>query len=140
MHDKIKKLLAMAHHPNSDPNEAANAAAMAAMLAAKHNIDLDALRDKPPKEFLQDTLPWNYPPRDDQAIGYLINAVALMYGCKPFVVRGTTTRGVGFIGQKHNVELCKSWATYLWDSCRRELARLHAAHSVTGSAPRSRRG
>jgi hypothetical protein len=132
MHDKIKKLLAMAHHPNSDPNEAAVAAAMAARLALQHNIDIDSLTEKAPKEFVRDALDIDFPRRDDQARIWLMTAVAEMFGVKPYNVNYGATRRVLYVGQKHNTELAKSWTAYLWESCKRANTE-HARRACYGS-------
>jgi hypothetical protein len=123
MLDKIRKLLAMAEHPNTNPAEAANAAAMAAALAAKHNIDLDAIRaaSGQAKEFVDAPafagVKWRR--RDDSGIMIVTSWVARLFGCTTVIHSRGDERWCAFKGQVHNVELAQSWFKYLWDSCKK---------------------
>lgn len=133
---KIQKLMAMADHVGSNPNEAAAAAAMAARLAAKHNIDLDAVRTADqPKTFARLYTEIKVPMRDEQAFYFLCNAVAKTYGCVGghFIFSGSIEPV--FVGQPHNTGMAKSWFQYLWDACK--LAnRIHAREQNYGSHAR----
>lgn len=119
MHDKLKKLLALAEHPNTNPHEAAAAAALAAELAAQHSIDLEALRVRG-KEFGSAPVV-QYSSRDEMAIGVMGAAVGKLYGCYGTLHRSAgAARGMfSYSGQPHNVAMAGTWLRYLWESCKR---------------------
>jgi hypothetical protein len=127
--EKIRKLLAMANHPNSNPSEAANAAAFAASLAVAHNVDLDALADRPAKVFGQVISSWHFTPGDQGAVWGMANWVSRLFGCRAFVCG---KKYISFVGQKHNTDLAHSWMSYLWNSCLRANTE-HARQSAYGS-------
>ena len=129
MDSKIAKLLAMAEHPNSNPEEAANAAAMAAALAAKYNIDLDSVRRvEDTKTFRQDRSGWHTRYRDAEAVSLMGSWVGRVFGCKLIIHTFRRSQSwYSFTGQPHNTQLAHSWLEYLWTSCKRantEHARL----------------
>ena len=122
MLDKIRKLLAMAEHPNTNPAEAANAAAMAAALAAKHNIDLDAARGAGQSKTFIDAPPFaavKWRRRDDTGVVIMTTWVARLFGCTTVIHYNGDERWCAFKGQEHNIALAQSWFKYLWDSCKR---------------------
>lgn len=139
--DRIRKLLAMAEHPNSNPNEAAMAASRAAHLAAEHNLDLDELRRRgaaPKKEMMRGTGPSTLKRADIDAFGFLMTGCGKLYGAVPTFIVGPGSSVVGyyFSGQKHNVEMAIKWTEYLWESCKR--ANTEHARQTRYGTPRRR--
>lgn len=135
--DKIAKLLAMAEHPNSNPNEAAMAASRAAMLAAEHNLDLEELRARgaaPKKQFGKFYSGLRVKKADIDAMGFLMTGCGRLYGAAPCFVTGhPSTVGLYFAGQQHNAELAIKWVEYLWECCKRANTE-HARQSRYGSS------
>lgn len=136
--DKIAKLLAMAEHPNSNPNEAAMAASRAASLAAEHNLDLEELRNRgaaPKKQFGKHTGPSTVKRADVEAFGFLMTGCGRLYGAVPtfIVTPGSSVLGYFFTGQEHNAKLAMKWTEYLWESCKRANTE-HVRASNYGSA------
>ena len=118
--DKLRKLLELAEHPNTNANEAANAAALAAKLSIMHNIELDSVRLKSQnKEFVSVLSTWHYSPRDAAGVIVMSQWVAQLFGCKILLAGSSSRRYIWFYGQKHNVDMCNSWSKYLIDSCAR---------------------
>lgn len=137
MLDKIRKLMALADHPATNPNEAAAAAAAAARLAVQHNIDLDAINkaSNTEKTFHRHYTSINVPLRDEQGFHALVDAVAKMYGCVGRHLRMGVNLQPVFVGQPQNTSLSESWFGYIWDSCKR-CNREHAREQNYGSHAR----
>lgn len=123
--DKIAKLLALAERDTTNPHEAANAAAMAAELAARHNVDLENLRNlgqaTTTKKFVEVRGVSKVLARDLQGFGMLMVSVSRLYGCYPVFMSypGETTREYVISGQEHNAKLAVKWIEYLWTACKR---------------------
>jgi len=138
--DRIRKLLAMAEHPNSNPNEAAMAASRAAQMAAEHNIDLEALRtrgDAPKKLMARYSGPSTLKRSDVDAFGFIMTGCGRLYGAAPCFTNtpSSSTLGYYFLGQEHNAKMAIKWAEYLWECCKRANTE-HARQANYGSAKR----
>ena len=120
--EKIRKLMAMADHPETNPHEAANAAAMAAELALKYNIDIDQIKvDAAPKRksFTAGEHAIKVSARDRQAALLLCSGIAKLYGTCLLTSWRSPYNYIRFVGQEHNVLLSNTWAKYLWTACQR---------------------
>ena len=128
MHDKIRKMMALANDPGATPEEAANAAAMAAELALKYNIDMASIQidEAPkPKEFVVGGYSIKVTPRDRKAGLHLAGGVSKLYAVKLVLTRIKEYWFFTFIGQPHNVELANHWLNYLWASMKRANSEYH---------------
>jgi hypothetical protein len=136
--DKIRKLMALANHEGTSPEEASAAAAMAAELALKYNIDLEAALAAGSAEAkvfgIGDIELW-VPAQYRQVLIHFQAGIAALYGCKATISHiGHAKYGIKFVGQDHNVALCNSWLKYLWDSCAKSNATYNKTRSYASAA------
>jgi hypothetical protein len=129
MIDKIRKLMALA---GSNPNvhEAAAAAEMAASLAAKYNIDMDAVRLRSEKSFIEsETGGFSFSRRDEMGALQMAMWTCRLFGCTVWYRTFNSCRKAVISGQPHNVALAESWLEFLWNSCKR--ANREHAHAMS---------
>jgi nucleotide-binding universal stress UspA family protein len=125
INDKIRKLMALADHPGTGPEESAAAAGMAAALALKYNIDLAAAHaadqaEAQAKNFTRGDAAVTAPGGNRAALMHLASGVAALYGCRFVVWQDQTSKcGFSFVGQPHNVAMAGTWLKYLWEACKR---------------------
>lgn len=117
--EKIKKLLALSKSPNEA--EAELAAQRAHELLTKYNLSMDYIQEKEIREGNVITgrslKKWRH---------LLINGIASYYYCKSLCyVRGSGYYRIVFIGQKHNIIICKSMYDYLEKAVIRESKNIH---------------
>lgn len=136
MEERLAKLMAMADHKDTNPNEAANAAAAAARLAAQHGIDLEELRTKSVSGgFMIMRSTWHFRKSEDVAVWPIVSWIARLFGTHCHFNEMPEEPNVGyvlFMGKKHAVELSHSWTKYLWES-NKAAGRAHAAAMNYGS-------
>lgn len=138
MNEKIRKLMALATHAGTSPEEASAAAAMAAELALKYNIDLEATQAASApqaKVFEEGEIELWITAQYRQCLINLSAGIADLYGCKTVIHSVNHAKyGIKFIGQPHNVALCNSWLKYLWDSCQRANVSYNKTRSYDSAA------
>lgn len=142
MHEKLVKILALANHPETSPEEAAAAAAMAAELAVKYNIDLGTIKEvgqQEKKEFKRSE--WTKvkaSPRDRQAALYLQSGINDLYAVQGIVTWYPPSNRFSFVGQPHNTLLATHWFEYLWDCCVRATKEYNKKRSYMSTKEKSK--
>lgn len=116
---KIQKLLALSKSPNKA--EAELAAQRAHELLTKYNLSMDDVQEREIREFNiisgRNLKTWKH---------LLIDNVARYYYCKSlFYERGSGYYRIVFIGQRHNIIVCKSMFDYLHKTILRESRSIH---------------
>lgn len=80
--EKIKKLLAMAEHPNSNEHEAATALEMAQKLLLEHNLTMESVRGEAAREATGIGMVEKYEPDGYVWRWHLVNVIALNNMCR----------------------------------------------------------
>ena len=128
---RIKKLLALALHPNTGAEEAAVAMAKAQALLYEHNIstiELEAATGKQAEAFMRDHITIGGAPWQEGYRKTLAHVVAKYNFCKTVYLAGE--RKSALFGKPSNVEVVK----YLYETVLRQIEKLaNEWHKAKGS-------
>lgn len=127
--DRIRKLLALAGN-NPNENEAMAALEKAFTLAAKHNVDVNSLRDKPANDGIVEEITTNK--QSEKQFWFVWQAVARLNACEYLVHRLSQRRRETrhfLYGRRVNVVTAAAMAGYLCNVMR-ALAVAYASEHV----------